>query len=143
MEPLTLPGTLDSLGAIAKYIKAATTAAGLDKKTSYRLRLAVDEIATNIITHGYAEAGLDGVLELSSEMDEKCLTIRLEDTGAAYDSTERQTPDDLTHSLGERQTGGLGVFLAIQSVDKFLYERIGDRNWHTFIVNRSTDANES
>lgn len=67
MEPLIVSGTLDSLGAIAQYVMAAAAAAGLDKKTSYNLRLAVDEIATNIVTHGYEEAAREGVLALRTE----------------------------------------------------------------------------
>lgn len=135
MEPLTVPGTLESLGEIADYVKAAANSAGLDKKSSYRLRLAVDEIATNIITHGYVEAGGEGNLALQAEIDEQELTIVIEDTGIAYE-LQRQPPDSLDSPLEERQIGGLGVYLAIQNVDKFFYERVEDRNRHTFIVQR-------
>jgi serine/threonine-protein kinase RsbW len=138
MDPLTVPGTLESLDDIADYVMAAAATAGLDKKTSYRLRLAVDEVATNIVTHGYAEAGLEGVLDLQADIDEKTLTISIGDTGVAYDPLQHQLPDDLALPLEQRQMGGLGVFLAIQSVEKFLYERVGGRNRHTFIVHRGT-----
>ena len=138
MEPLTVPGTLDSLGAIAEYVVAAAAAAGLDKKASYHLRLAVDEIATNIITHGYAEAGLEGVLDLRADIDEKALVISVEDTGVVYDPRQSEPSDGLDLPLEQRQMGGLGLFLATRNVDKLLYERIGDRNRHTFIVNRTT-----
>ena len=60
-EAITVPGTIESLDAIAKYIISVAAAAGLDKKASYKLRLAIDEIATNIIIHGYHEAGKEGV----------------------------------------------------------------------------------
>lgn len=136
MEPLTVPGTLGSLAAIAEFVLAAAAEAGLDKKASYRLRLAVDEIATNIVTHGYAEAGLEGKVDLRADMDEQTLTISVEDTGAAYDPQQSETPGDLDLPLEERQVGGLGMFLAIQSVDRFLYERVEDRNRHTFVMNR-------
>jgi anti-sigma regulatory factor (Ser/Thr protein kinase) len=49
MKSSTVPATLDSLGPIADYVMAAAAAAGLDRRASYRLRLAVDEIATNIM----------------------------------------------------------------------------------------------
>jgi serine/threonine-protein kinase RsbW len=138
MKPLTVPGTLDSLGAVAEYVKAASAAAGLSKKAAYRLRLAVDEIATNIITHGYAAAGIEGVVNLQAEIDEKTLTISVEDTGVAYDPRQRETPGDLDLSLEQREIGGLGLYLVIQNVDEFLYERVGDRNRNTFIMNRPT-----
>ncbi len=134
MEPLIVSGTLDSLGAIAQYVMAAAAAAGLDKKTSYNLRLAVDEIATNIITYGYQEAACEGVLALRTEVDEQSLIISIEDTGIPYDPTQKPAPEDLDKPLEQRQIGGLGIYLARQGVDKFIYERVGERNRNIFIV---------
>jgi anti-sigma regulatory factor (Ser/Thr protein kinase) len=136
MEPLTVPGTLDSLSMIGKYVLNAAATAGLDKKASYRLRLAVDEIATNIITHGYEEANLEGVLHLRAYIDETALAIVVEDNGAAYIPGQVSKRNDLHLPLEERQIGGLGVYLAIQGVDKFHYERLDTLNRHTFVVNR-------
>ena len=136
MEPITIPGTLDSLGAIAQYVMAAAAEADLDKKASYKLRLAVDEIATNIIVHGYEAAGKSGQLMCQAELDEQILTISLEDTGVSYDSTEQSTLDDLDKPLSQRAIGGLGVYLAIQGVDKFIYQRVENRNRNIFVVNR-------
>jgi len=131
-----VPGSLESLGAIAKYVMAAAAAAGLDKKATYNLRLAIDEIASNIIIHGYQEAGEEGVLVCRAVVNEKALTIFLEDTGAPYDPTQHPPPDYLHLPLEEREIGGLGVYLAYQGVDEFLYERDGNLNRNIFIVNR-------
>ena len=136
MKPLTVPGTLDALGTIREYVKDAAVAAGLDKKASYRLRLAVDEIATNIIVHGYAEAGLEGVVSLRADIDEETLTISVEDTGVAYDPRRHESPDDLDQPLEQREIGGLGVFLAIQNVDEFLYEYVEGRNRNILVMDR-------
>lgn len=138
MKPLTVSGTLNSLDAIAQYVKAAASAAGLDEKASYRLRHAVDEIATNIIFHGYKTPGCEGLLDLQADIDQKTLTISIKDTAVAYDPYETQTLDEeeLHLPLEQRQLGGLGVYLAIQGVDKFIYNRVGDRNQNIFVVNR-------
>ena len=143
MEPLTVPGTLDSLAEVRKYVTAAANAAGLDKKASYRLNLAVDEIATNVITHGYIEASLEGALDLRADLDERALVITMEDTGAAYDPGLHYDHDDLNQPADQRPIGGLGVFLAIQSVDRFLYERAsGGRGRHIFMMNRTSASPE-
>lgn len=115
---------------------AAAAEADLDKKASYKLRLAVDEIATNIIVHGYEAAGKSGQLVCQAELDEQTLTISLEDTGVSYDSTEQATPGGLDKPLSQRAIGGLGVYLAIQGVDKFVYQRVENRNRNIFVVNR-------
>ena len=137
-EAITVPGTIESLDAIAKYIISVAAAAGLDKKASYKLRLAIDEIATNIIIHGYQEAGKEGVLDVQATIDEHSLTIALEDTGAAFNPLEKVPleTETLDRPLAQRPSGGLGIFLAFQGVDKFVYEKLGDRNRNIFVVNR-------
>jgi anti-sigma regulatory factor (Ser/Thr protein kinase) len=133
----TVPATLDSLGVITEFVMTAAAAAGLDKRASYNLRLAVDEIATNIIVHGYTEAGLQGVLELSADIDDSTLTLSIEDTGVPFDPRQAPVPEtDLP--LEQRSIGGLGVYLAVRSVDGFLYERVGDRNRTTFSMHLSS-----
>lgn len=135
MEQLTLPGTLESLKAIRDCVLAAGGVAGLDRRALYRLQLAVDEIATNIVTHGYAEAGITGMLDVWTSTDEQSLTVFVEDTGAPYDFSP-SLPEDADLPLEQRQIGGLGLLLAAENVDQFRYERRGDRNRHTFVVNR-------
>jgi anti-sigma regulatory factor (Ser/Thr protein kinase) len=139
MDPLTLPGTLDSLPALGQYVLTAAAAADLDKKAAYRLRLAVDEIATNVITHGYEEANREGLLDIQAAINEAELTIFLEDTGASYQPEEVSEPTGLDRPLEERPLGGLGVYLATHGVDQFRYEHLGDRNRHIFIVYRSQE----
>ncbi len=139
MEPLTVPGNLDSLEAIAQYLIAAAAEAGLSKKASYKLRLAVDEIATNIIVYGYEEANCEGVLDLRADIDEQSLTISIEDTGLAFDPLEKLPLEEetLDQPLEERPIGGLGLYLAIKGVDKFSYERMGESNRNILVVNRT------
>ena len=140
MQPsLTVPATLDSLSAITEYVITATAAAGLDKKAAYRCRLAVDEIATNIIMYGYPQAGYEGVLYLQADIDKQALTISIEDTGIAYNPTQTQLSeeDELKLPLEERPIGGLGIYLALHEVDKFFYERIGEKNRNIFVMYRT------
>lgn len=135
MKSSTVPARLDSLGVIAEFVLAVAASAGLDKRVSYHLRLAVDEIATNIIVHGYANAGLQGALELRADIDDRTLTISIEDTASAFNPLQAPVPDtDLP--LEQRPIGGLGVYLATKSVDEFLYERVGDRNRTIFKMHR-------
>jgi len=141
MQPFTVPGILDSLSAIGQYVNTAALAAGLEKKVAYRLRLAVDEIATNIIIHGYQEAGRSGDIVVLSEIDQKTLTITLEDTSAPFDPRGLGRPEQIDKPIHERPIGGLGIYLTIESVDKFDYEYVNNRNRNIFIVKRpSGDA---
>lgn len=141
MQPLSVTADLDELDTISDYVKAAAQAAQLDGKTAYKLRLAVDEIVTNIISHGYEEAGLQGNLEMQAQVDEQQLIISIEDTARPYDPRQA-LPPDLEADLEARPIGGLGVYLALKSVDHFHYERIGNRNRNIFVVKKPTTSVE-
>ncbi|UZQ52880.1 ATP-binding protein [Trichothermofontia sichuanensis B231] len=142
MEPLLVPGVLDSLSAIASYVMAAAKAAGLEKKPTYNLRLAVDEIATNIIVYGYQGGDAERTIVVQTEMDDQALTVTLEDTAPKFDPTQQELPDadDFNQPLAERPIGGLGVYLAVQGVDQFQYQRLGDKNRNIFVVYKSPPA---
>lgn len=142
MEPIILPGTLDSLSEIGAYVLEAASQARLEKKIAYRLRLAVDEIATNAVLHGYDRIGKDGDLVVSADVSDGILTIILEDTGPAYDPLKTPSPDDLDQPLDDRDIGGLGVFLAIQGVDEFRYEWANGTNRNIFTM-KNNDLKDS
>ena len=139
MQSLIVPGKLDSLEKIRKYILKAAKNADLEKARAYKLSLAVDEIATNIINYGYQRAGVEGDISVEADLDEHALTITLDDTSGYFDPTLKPppSPSDFTQPLGERSMGGWGVYLAIQSVDQFHYYRDDDHNHNIFIMYRA------
>lgn len=137
MNRLSVPAQLDALSLIREYVTTAAQQAGLDKTLTYRLKLAVDEIATNIITHGYKEAGSRGVIDVMYEIDAAYLTIWLEDSGATYDASKYQTHHQINLPLEDRVEGGLGVYIAMKIVDQFEYGQVGERNRHTFRMKRA------
>ena len=116
MEPLSVQGTIDSLSAVGQYVMAASEEAGLTKSEAYKLRLAVDEIVTNIMVHGYAESGKTGTVEMQTEVKDGMLRLSVEDTGPAFDPFSLAPPDDLEKPLEERAIGGLA-----------LLDRLGER----------------
>jgi anti-sigma regulatory factor (Ser/Thr protein kinase) len=135
MTTMQVPATLDSLAPVAAAVITAAGAAGLSRQAAYRLRLAVDELAANVIAYGYAGAA-PGSIDLRIETDEKTLTVILEDAGVHFDPSRVPPPDDLHLPPEQRNLGGLGIFLARQGVDSFCYERVGGRNRNVLVVNR-------
>ena len=114
----------------------AAKQAGIDERSAYRLSLAVDEIATNIITYGYGGAPSSGDVVVLASGDDHSLQVILEDTSPPFDPFSRSEPSGLDAPLEERDIGGLGVFLAMRNVDEFRYEYSDGRNRNIFVVNR-------
>lgn len=135
MEPLHIPANLDFLDEVGQYVLKAAETAGLPKKKAYRLRLAVDELATNIINYGYAHTDSDSGLTVSAIIEPTQLKIVLQDSGMAYDPRERDFDESiLSRPIEERPIGGLGIFLALKNVDEFTYQALEDHNISCFIV---------
>ena len=135
MDRLAVPGILDSLSDIGAYVMEVAREAGFDKKAAYKLRLAVDEIATNVITHGYEEAGRSGDVVLNAVIDSTALTLILQDSGVPYRPDMDVIPESINQPLDERPIGGLGIFLTVRSVDDFRYEQLENGNRYTFVMN--------
>lgn len=133
---VTLPGTLDALEAVARFVRTAAVAAGLDPQRSYRLRLAVDELVTNIVKHGYCAAGRSGTVRVTAELSPMALVVTIEDNGATFDPNTFPQPSTLSAPPHERDPGGLGIFLALRGVDDFAYETTDSGNRSRLTVNR-------
>lgn len=132
LEPLTVAARAQDLAQLVDYVTWAAAAAGLDEKSTYRLALAVDEIATNIVNYG--DPGASGELTVRAETSGAELRVVLEDDGEPFDPRLAPEPPDLSQPIAEREDGGLGIFLALWGVDDFNYETKGGRNYATFIM---------
>lgn len=135
MEPLRVPARLEALGTIREYVLKAAEAGGIGQQAAYRLQLAADEIATNIVVYG-SGGQADEIILIKAIIDDDSVKIVLEDAGPEFNPLQRQQPLDLDRPAEDRQVGGLGVFLAIRSVDAFEYDRVGAINRNTLIVRR-------
>ena len=134
LEPLTIPGRAEMLSQLLDYVAWVATAVGLGEQGIYRLSLAVDEIATNVVLHGYAEAGRQGELTIWASAEDERLRVFLEDTGRPFDPRQVPQPDNLDRPLEERPDGGLGIYLALWGADSLHYEQASGRNRTTFVM---------
>jgi serine/threonine-protein kinase RsbW len=118
---ITLPAELESLAHFRDHIRATcNNISSLDEQAIYDVTLAVDEICTNIIIHGYA--GMDpGSIILNVEVTPQALVVTISDFGHAFEPVEPPSPD-ANATLEEREVGGLGLFFVFSSVDDIQYE---------------------
>lgn len=110
MDSLTVPGNLDSLQAIRDFVLAAAEEAGIDERSAYKLSLAVDEIATNIIIYGYGGSATPGDVVVQADTEDRRLQIVLEDTSPPFDPFSRWRAERsgcATGGAGYRRAGGL------------------------------------
>ncbi len=129
---LEVPATLAALGDIASFVLRLAGRAGLDKGATYRIRLAVDELATNIVMHGYRGGG--GRITVRGRSGPGRLQIVLTDSAPAFDPVAGRLPPAPGIPPERRRIGGLGIHLALTSVDEYGYARRDGRNISTLTV---------
>ena len=88
--------------------------------------LAVEEIVTNIITHGYRGEPNESI-SIDLDLAPEELMILIEDTAPAYNPLLAPRPD-VESPLAERKPGGLGVYLSRQLMDGLEYRRLDGKN---------------
>lgn len=101
-----------------------------DKSLGYKLRLASEELISNIIraandtprTH-CSEVVLEITARLQQESNRSFFVLRTKDSGSHFDPKfDQRQPIDTEQHISERKIGGLGLFLIQQSVEKVTYE---------------------
>lgn len=130
---------IDCENGIAEEV--ASFVGGLAEKTelppgrAYWLRLAVEEITTNIGQHGYRGQG-EVWLTAGAEADK--VWVRIEDEAPPFDLRSHDPGPRLATEPSEREAGGFGLLLALHKLDGFSYERVKGRNRNTLIMRRAT-----
>jgi serine/threonine-protein kinase RsbW len=110
-----------AVGQIADALEAFCQAEALPEETAWRLKVAMDEIVTNVVAHGTnGQAG--GTIDVWFCRDRDIVEVRVEDDGVPFDPLSRPDPD-VTRPLEDRQPGGLGIALIKGLLDDVRYER--------------------
>jgi serine/threonine-protein kinase RsbW len=115
---LQLTAELKDLPEIQRFISECLAALHAGSAAEPDILLAVTEIVTNSLTHGYR--GKPGWVEVLVRRNGDSLEVVLRDQAAPFDPT--QVPDpDIQRPLRERLPGGLGIYLARHFVDRITY----------------------
>jgi sigma-B regulation protein RsbU (phosphoserine phosphatase) len=130
----------NTLATLRDFVSRAGRSAELTPRSIYNLKLAVDEIATNIVMYAYRTVDDDELLTVTARVQEGSLTIIIEDTGTPYDPREYTLTRELDKPLDTRELGGLGIYFAINNVDEFEYEYEEGCNRNLFTMYRPLSA---
>jgi anti-sigma regulatory factor (Ser/Thr protein kinase) len=128
---IRLPPGIPVSAQVAGFVGELAAAAGLSRRAAYRLRLACDELAANIIEHGYAGRAGGILLRADYGACDACLLI--EDDGPPFDPTSVRPSAPYGGPLPPTRAGGAGLLLVRGSVDRFGYEYADGRN-RTFVA---------
>ena len=103
-------------------------AAGLGPEFASRVVLCLEELLTNLLTHGGGGGSLAPAIEVGFDLVGERLKVTFADTGTPFNPTEVPAPD-LEAPVEERRLGGLGIHLVRSLADELGYERRNGYAW--------------
>lgn len=86
------------------------------------VRLMAEELVVNIVDY----SGSD-YLDVEIERSEEQVTFRFRDGGVPFNPLEEEPPD-ITQPWEQRRIGGLGIYMAMKSMDKVEYDYTDGEN---------------
>ena len=125
-DSITLRNDVRQVTELNSFVKSVTGRLGMSKGRADKLRLAVEEIAVNVMKYAYPE-GSEGLLDVSARSDGSRLAFVVTDSGEPFDPTS-VPPADTDQPADKRSPGGLGILLARSIADSIGYERKDGKN---------------
>ncbi len=104
---------LQDLARLAAFLDNAC--AGIDADARGDVRLAIEEVFTNIYAHGYR--GQSGPVDIRISHSSGRITVAIADAAPAFDPASAPTPD-INSDFDGRSVGGLGWHMVRRVMDE-------------------------
>jgi len=124
---LTIRSDISEIPRVSDLIESVMQGHQFPDEDILDTQLAVEEVVTNVIMHGYGEAGGEILVSLSYHEGESAMEIRVEDSAEPFDPLTLPEPD-ISASIDDRKIGGLGIFLTRQVMDDIRYRYEDNKN---------------
>lgn len=123
---IRLPVALGEIERLNQIVRQFGDLHEVPGRTLYAINLALDELVTNIVLHGFEDpAGEE--FEVRLTVRDGAITAEVEDGGRPFNPVDVPAPD-LSAPLEKRTLGGLGIHLVKSLTDVVEYRRNADKN---------------
>lgn len=133
---ITLLAKIEKYDIFSKWLNNAATAFKLSQETTQRLNLVAEECFVNVASYAYVNSS--GYVDISLIKKENQVILKLIDGGLKFNPLAKPDPD-VSLSLEERKTGGLGIFLVKQMTDIVSYRYFKGKNILTLTLRTDKD----
>jgi len=127
---MRIPNRLAGLEAARQWVERFCAAHRLPAPVATGLLVSFDEVLTNVISYGYADADEHEILVRLAFAD-GVVVAEIEDDGVPYDPL-RAPPPTLGGGIADRPIGGLGMHFVRTLNDEVTYVRQDNKNRLSF-----------
>lgn len=123
---LVLSNHLSELERMSQAVSAWCRGNAVSAATEFHVNLALDEIVSNVIRHGWKDDSEHQLQVRISRLEDE-LRVEVEDDARPFNPLE-VPPPDINQALEERPVGGLGIHLVRHIMDGLDYRRRDGKN---------------
>ena len=161
---ITRKARRENLPDLIEFLEEACRRTGADRSICFDLRLAVEEVCTNLIQHGNADME-PGPIKLNFQANPERIVISIRALGLSFPPEhsppsllsftrqasgdlglafppEHAPPPDLESGWEDRPLGGLGWHLVFELKDEVIYRSDGPQGNHLTLIKRLDSIEE-
>ena len=131
LETRRVQARLAEVAGLSDFVETAVRPR--DRDASLKMRLMVEELFVNTITHGHG-GDSEAPVEVTVALGEHGVDLTYVDSAPAFDPFADVRLPDGGAPVEARMIGGVGVFLVTRLADRCAYERAGEHNRITIHV---------
>ncbi len=131
---LRLPSRIGALAEMEQAVEQFGTEQEWAPALLFQMQLALEELASNVIRHGFGTEGHEFEVVVASTPE--AVTINVVDDAPPYNPLTEAPDPDVNAVLEDRQIGGLGLFLVRDVADEMQYSREDGQNRLTVVKRR-------
>ena len=134
-DELVCEGRRERLAELLAFVQRACERAALDPDVAFDVRLATEEVVTNVIEHGYAGDVPPGPIAVRFRRDPRQVVVTVDDRARPFDPSTIRPPDPAA-PLEARRIGGLGWHFVTRVMDEVRHEHRHPRGNRLTLVKR-------
>ena len=124
---LTVQADIKNVAVVTEFVDAILEQCDCSMKAQMQIDVAIDELFSNIAYYAYGDSSGQATVRVELDEQLQMVTITFIDDGVPYNPLIKEDPD-ITLSIDERETGGLGIFMVKKTMDDIRYEYINNQN---------------
>lgn len=122
---IQIENAAESLGKALEAVQDFALSRDVPQTAVHRIQVALDEMITNIFSHGYE--GGSGTVDLSIKLRGDFLELYIVDHARPFNPL-RQAQPEVDLPIENRPIGGVGIHLVRTLIDEIEYSRQGTEN---------------
>ncbi len=127
MKEITVDASVENIEIVTEFVNGQLEELNCPMRAQMQIDVAIDELLGNIAHYAYHPEVGKATVRVEVEQNPLAVIITFMDGGVPYDPLQNNDPD-ITLSAGEREIGGLGIFLVKKSMDEISYEYKNGQN---------------